>query len=881
MEVQILDCDYIVLNNKKPVVRIFGKTMKGETVCIFYDKFLPYFYLHAEKEKLPEIRDKILKKYPNLKIEIVERTLPIGYQPSSKVLKITGDNPAKTPELREFTRMFGTPYEADVLFKYRFMADFDLRGMEWINVEGSFIKTSTVKCKAFDARKIEPIDVMKNAPLKYMALDIECLPKEERIPTAEKDAIIVISFAFSEKFKGKDSLVLMTKQARGKDIISCANEKEMLEKMKEIIEQYDPDIICGHNINGFDLPFIIQRMDIWGIQKDIGRSEKSAYARKLQHSYMPSISGRTIVDTFEIYKRDPWVKFKRYDLSTISKELLGVGKVDLQGNYFERVNEMWNGNGLDTFIDYARRDSVLVLRLVIEKGLLDKFFEISKISGVLLQDSLGGQSQRHEVKLLAEFFKRGFIMPCKPRNVENMAREQGLKGALVLEPTVGLHEWVICLDFTSMYPSLIRAMNICTTTYIKGDQQVGVEHYTSPYGSKFVKESVFKGIIPKIVDEYLNARADVKKKYAVETDKETRRIMKAKQLALKDLVNSLYGYTGYARSRLYLINVANSITAWGRDTITRTKKLIEENYPVKVIYADTDSVFLKSDIKDLDEAERFGSEISAFISKQLYGLDLKFEKTYKTFLIEAKKRYAGWAFEKVHDEWVGRIDMKGIETVRRDWCSLVSETMLDTLNTVLKEKDMKKASRHVRGIVKELAANKVSLDKLTITKGITKPIDSYDGVQPHVEVAKKIIKRDKTRSVIGSRLDYVIIRGNQLLSKRAEDPQWVKDKGLQIDHEYYIYNQLLPPLERVFEVCGITSSELIEGVRQQSLMDALNGKKEESPDQKVLSNFESIVCKNCDWTFRRPTLNGKCPKCSGVLYFSADGSIGKTVDFKK
>lgn len=881
MEVQILDCDYIVLNNKKPVVRIFGKTMKGETVCIFYENFLPYFYLHADEEKHQQIIEKILKKYPNLKIEIVERTLPIGYQPPSKVLKIIGDNPARTPELREFTRMFGTPYEADVLFKYRFMADFGLKGMGWIKVDGNCIGTGTVKCKAFDAKSIEPLDILKNAPLKYMALDIECLPEEERIPTAEKDPIIVVSLAFSEKFRGKDSLVLLTKPAGGKDLIFCVNEKKMLEKLKEIIDEYDPDIICGHNINGFDLPFIIQRMDILGVPRDIGRTEKSAYARKLQHSYMPFISGRAVVDTFEIYKRDPWVKFKRYDLSTISKAMLGVGKVDLEGNYFEKVNEMWNGNDISKFIDYARRDAVLVLRLVIEKGLLDKFFEISKISGVLLQDSLGGQSQRHEVKLLSEFYRRGFIMPCKPRNIDNMMREQGLKGALVLEPTVGFHEWVICLDFTSMYPSLIRAMNICTTTYIKGDQQVEEEHYTSPYGSNFVKEDVFKGIIPKIVDEYLNARADVKKQYATEKDKETRRILKAKQLALKDLVNSLYGYTGYARSRLFLMDIANSITAWGRDTITRTRKLIEENYPVKVIYADTDSVFLKSDIKDLDEAERFGSEISEFISKELYGLDLKFEKTYKTFLIEAKKRYAGWAFERVHGDWVGRIDMKGIETVRRDWCTLVSDTMLDTLNTILKEKDMGSASKHVRNIIKKLAANKVDLDKLTITKGITKPLDKYDGVQPHVELAKKIVKRDKTRSVIGSRLEYVIIRGNQMLSKRAEDPGWVKQKGLQIDPEYYIYNQLLPPLERVFEVCGITSSELIEGVKQQSLKDILNGKKEASPDQKVLNSFEAIVCKKCNWSFRRPTLTGKCPKCSGALYFSADGSIGKTVDFSK
>jgi DNA polymerase I len=879
MEVQILDCDYIVLNNK-PIVRIFGKTKTGESICVFYDKFLPYCYLHGDEEKYPEVSQRILKQFPKVKIETVERTLPMCYQKPVKVLKITGDNPARTPEIREFVKMFGTPYEADILFKYRFMADFGLKGMEWINVEGNFIKTTTVKCKAFDAKKIEPIEMMKNAPLKYMALDIECLPEEERIPTAEKDGIIVISLAFSEKFKGKDSLVLMTKQARGRDLVICADEKDMLEKLKEITEQYDPDIICGHNINGFDLPFIIQRMDVCGIQKDLGRSEKPIYARKLQHSFMPSISGRVIVDTFEIYKRDPWVKFKRYDLSTISKALLGVGKVDLEGNYFQKVHEMWNGNGIDKFIDYARRDAVLVLRLVIEKSLMDKFFEISKISGVLLQDSLGGQSQRHEVKLLREFFKRKILMPCKPQNLDERLREHGLKGALVLEPEVGFHEWVICLDFTSMYPSLIRAFNICTTTFLRNGEDV--DHYDTPYNTKFVKQNVFKGVIPSVVDEYLNARVVVKKQQKTESDKENKRILRAKQLALKDMSNSLYGYTGYPRSRLYLMEIANTITALGRDTITRTRKLIEENYPVKVIYADTDSVFLKSDIKDLDEAEKFGAEISAFISNQLYGLDLKFEKIYKTFLIEAKKRYAGWAFERDNGKWVDKIDMKGIETVRRDWCSLVSEVTLQSLNTILKEKDLTKASKYVRNIIIELAEGKIPLEKLSITKGITKAIDKYDGIQPHVELAKKIIKRDKTRTVIGERLEYVIIKGNQMLSKRAEDPKWVKEKGLQIDPDYYIHNQLLPPLERVFEVCGISSSQLIEGIKQTSLNDILNGRKAEvSPDNKVLKNFEAIVCNNCDWTFRRPTLTGKCPKCSGTLYFSCDGSIGKTVEFKK
>ncbi|MBN2203330.1 MAG: hypothetical protein JW700_04065 [Candidatus Aenigmarchaeota archaeon] len=879
MEVQILDCDYILLNNKKPVVRIFGKTKEGKSICVFYNDFMPYFYLHSKEGNYDEIKKKILKKYPDLQMEVVEKIIPMGYQPPSKILKITGTNPAKTPEIRDYVRMFGTPYEADVLFKYRFMADFGLKGMGWMEVEGNYIRTSTVKCAAFDAKSIKPLDKMENVPIKYMALDIECLPEEERIPTPDKDTIIVMSFAFSEPYKGKNDLVLLTKYAKGKNIVVCDDEKAMLERFKEIMDEYDPDIVCGHNINGFDLPFIVERMTRLGMSKDIGRTDKQAYCRKIQNGFIPYVSGRTIVDTYAIYKRDPWVRFKRYDLSTISDKMLGVSKIDLEGNMFEKIHDAWyRGIGLDKFVEYARVDAVLVKRLVIEKRLMDKFFEISKISGVLLQDSLGGQSQRHEVKLLREFFVRGYVMPCKPRNVS--LEGQTLKGAIVLEPTVGFHEWVICLDFTSMYPSMINALNICTTTFML-DKSEKIDHYESPYGSKFVKENVRRGVIPSIVDEYLKSRAAVKKILKTETDKEKRRILDAKQLALKTLVNSLYGYTGYARSRLFLMDIANSITAWGRDTIIKTRELIEKNYKAKVIYADTDSVFLITDIKELDESRRFGSEISDFISDQLFGLDLKFEKTYKTFLIEAKKRYAGWAFEQIAGEWKGKIDMKGIETVRRDWCTLVSETMLETLNIILKEKDMKKATKFVRGIIKDLADGKIPLERLSITKGITKPFEEYNGMQPHVELAKKIVKRDKTRSVIGSRIEYVIIKGNQMLSKRAEEPKWVKQRGLQIDSDYYIHNQLLPPLERVFEVCDITPSELIEGVRQQNLLDILSGKKkkEPSPDEIVLKNYETIACKNCDWNFRRPSLTGKCPKCSGTLYFSDSGSIGKTVDF--
>jgi len=881
MELQILDCDYVMVNNK-PIIRIFCKNNQGEPICVFYDKFMPYFYLYGDETKYKEIINEVKNKFSNLKFEIVEKSLPIGYQPPVKILKIIGTEPGLTPEIKEFVKRFGTPYEADILFRYRFMSDFDLRGMSWVEVEGKPTKTSTVKCKSIMADSIKPIEVLKNAPLKFMALDIECLPEEPRVPIPEKDKMIAVSLAFNPLYKGKDHLVLLAKHTKSNgNILACSDEKEMLEKLKEVIEDFDPDIIAGYNINNFDFPFLLKRMEILKVQRDLGRSEKSTITRKLQQTYMPNISGRIIVDIFEIIKRDPWVKFKRYDLDTVARELLGQGKIELVGNYLERIKEIWNSNNIQELVDYAKRDSELVLRLLLDRRLLDKFFEIAKVCGLLLQDCLGGQSQRHEFRLLKEFYKRNFIMPCKPDDVGDRIKEHNLKGAFVLEPEVGLHEWIVCLDFTSMYPSLVRAFNICTTSYLANGGNV--DHIVTPYGTKFVKSNIFKGVLPSLVDEILSARVAVKKQMESETDSENKRILKAKNLALKDLSNSLYGYTGYVRSRLYVMDIANTITALGRDTISKTKELIENNFPVKVIYADTDSVFIKikPQVNSLEEAEDLGRKISKLVTSNLPGLELKFEKIFKSFLIETKKRYAGWAFEKERDKWVERIEMKGIETVRRDWCLLVSQTMFDVLNIILKEKDIKKASKHVREVIDDLARGRIPLEKLVVVKGITKSLDSYDGIQPHVELAKKLAQRDKTKTLVGERLEYVILKGNQLLSKRAEDPDFVKEKHLEIDSDYYVHNQLLPPLERIFEACGVSSSELLEGVKQKNLLDILNGRKPAlSPEETVLKTFESVVCKSCGWEFRRPSLSGNCPKCSGQLYFSSYGSIGKTVEFK-
>ncbi|MBU3957834.1 MAG: hypothetical protein KKB25_02055, partial [Nanoarchaeota archaeon] len=307
----------------------------------------------------------------------------------------------------------------------------------------------------------------------------------------------------------------------------------------------------------------------------------------------------------------------------------------------------------------------------------------------------------------------------------------------------------------------------------------------------------------------------------------------------------------------------------------------------QILLHNTDSIFVKTDTTDLEEAEREGIKISSFVTEELPGvLDLKFEKIYKTFLILTKKRYAGWKFERDGAGWKDKIEMKGIETVRRDWCSLTSETMVSLLNIILKEGDIRKAAKFMRAVIEDLSAGKIPLEKLTIIKGVSRALGSYKGIQPHVELAKKIGKRDPTKSVIvGERLGYVIVKGNQLVSKRAEDPDYVREKGLEIDPHYYIENQMLPPIERIFEVCGVNKSELMEGNKQKKLFELFGAKQPaaaeiKSPEQTVLKGFDSLVCKKCDWSFRRVPLAGKCPKCSSGLWFQKDGSAGASVEME-
>ncbi|MEM5797805.1 MAG: DNA-directed DNA polymerase [Candidatus Aenigmatarchaeota archaeon] len=845
MIAQIIDVDYIS-GNDGPIIRIFARNDSGP-VCIFCHDFEPYFYAESIDGFEKDLDAKIVEK------EVIGKG-------KTKLYLIKVKNPADVPLWRERLRQAGIKtYEADILFNYRFMIDNGLVGMGWIDVEGEPVNTQIVPIKSIKAKKIVPIVQERNVNLKILAFDIECVSETGKKPEAKNDPIILISFAFNQKYEGKENIILSTR--RGKGVNFFSDEKEMLEEFIKIVNGYDPDIICGYNCNNFDIPYILERMSQYGIKPLFGRCrQKAVSARKIGIKHRVSIPGRVVADIFEIVKKD--FPLYKYDLDFVCRALLGEGKKEVLR--LSKIRQFWYGNDeeFQRLVEYNKIDSLLLLELVEKLHLFDKYFALSAISGILLQDAFeGGESTKIENFLLRKFNENGYVLPCKP-SVE--IKGSGLEGGEVLEPIKGLHSNVVVLDFKSMYPSIIKTFNICPTTLCKNGDII------APSGVRFLSPEKKQGIIPLIVDELMIRRQKVKKQLKSEKNEVIKRSLDAHQWALKILANAFYGYFGYTRSRLFNLDIANAITSFGRDMIIKTKSLIESGYGFRVVYGDTDSVFVEIPGKDIEEVIKRGRELAENITSQLpKGIELEFEKVLLRFLPLTKKRYAGLAIIEKEDGYDYTIVTKGIETIRRDWCPLVEKVLKEILEIVFKKNDVKAAIKRFREISEMLMRGEIDISDLTITKTITKAPKAYDGIQPHIEVVKKIKSRGGSVPDIGDRVGYVIVKGTQNISKRAEDPIWVKEKKIPIDHQYYIENQLLPPLERIFFALGIPKSQLIGGAKQTGLFETLNGIKKD-----VINGF---ICTACSKWWERPPLNGRCD-CSGEIAFSSQNGPVKKIE---
>lgn len=204
--------------------------------------------------------------------------------------------------------------------------------------------------------------------------------------------------------------------------------------------------------------------------------------------------------------------------------------------------------------------------------------------------------------------------------------------------------------------------------------------HISPCGAVFVKSSVREGVLPRMLREILDARLMVKQSMKVHKgDKLLQRVLHSRQLGLKLMANVTYGYTAANFSgRMPCVEVGDSVVSKGRETLERAIKTVESNtrWACKVVYGDTDSLFVLVPGRSRDEAFRIGAEIAETVTDQNpHPVKLKLEKVYQPSILQTKKRYVGYMYESA-DQSDPTYEAKGIETVRRDGCPAVAKVRL-------------------------------------------------------------------------------------------------------------------------------------------------------------------------------------------------------------
>ena len=686
---QILDANYTYDSQKRPLVQLFGETEDGKSVTCKVAGFRPYFYAGVKEGALDEVTQDLIEM--GLEVEQVDRFEPIGYQVvPTRMLKITTKDPKEVRSLRDRVRELPgvkAVYETDILFRNRFLIDRGLGGMGWAEAKlPEWVSGQEPPLINLDS--LIPMHHDANAPLRYMSFDIECLPNHGEMPKAEVSPVILISMAFEPEYKGQRDLVLVGKNVdcTRPDVQVCQDEHDLLSTFASILRDYDPDVVAGYNSNEFDFPYLLERAKQLRVDLRTGRDGSSCYQRKIVNSTNISITGRVVVDLLPIIRSS--YSLKQYTLRNASAELLKMEKYDVDP---KEIESLWaeGGEGLRRFISYSRRDAILAQRLLLDLKLMDKYIALSRASGALLQDIVnGGQSGMVENLLLRRFGEVSRVVSPKPdidvandryfekpqnytwdqfnsssaelsdeMRVENNESDE-LKGGAVLVPEKGLLEDLVILDYKSLYPTIMMAHNLCYSTVVPKSQDLASDKtITAPSGGKFVSHDVSPGIMPQVLRELLDQRTETKR-LMKSAGEEERRFLDAKQYAIKILLNSFYGYSGYARARLYSLTLANAVTSFGRENILRTKKVIDDigtvyvingdvvfkdkmifgktvakGYDLSVVYGDTDSVFVRlkpsepgAKAVSLDDAKLIGKKIAETVTSSLpQPMELVFE----------------------------------------------------------------------------------------------------------------------------------------------------------------------------------------------------------------------------------------------------------------
>jgi DNA polymerase delta subunit 1 len=456
---------------------------------------------------------------------------------------------------------------------------------------------------------------------------------------------------------------------------------------------------------------------------------------------------------------------------------------------------------------------------------------------------------------------------------ESLEEDSSYEGAIVLPPKIGMYldQPIAVLDFNSLYPSNMIAFNLSPDTLVyiktydsKGKKvkqdgvevegykidEVGYDTYDdekNPTGRVVCgyvqpnEDPRTIGVLPLTLDILLKKRKETRKLMETTEDDAQKSVLNGLQLAYKVVANSVYGQCGSRTSPIRKIEVAACTTAAGRDRIYFAKKIVEEEFSGDVIYGDTDSIFIKFPTQDLAESISLGQQSAARITELCRKpYKIEYEKTMFPFILFCRKRYVGMLYETDITKCYRKT--MGVALKRRDNAPIVKDIFGGALDILMEKRDIRPAQEFVKEMLVKVLKNEVPLDKYIITKQLR---DDYKNPKQiaHRVLADRMAERDVgTAPQVGDRLPYIYVavrKEQKMQGEKIEHVDYVREKNLKPDTEFYITNQIQNPVAQLFAL----AIENLEGYRPKQDYTKLQAEymvtmDEEEATLKVLEKKE-------------------------------------------
>jgi DNA polymerase-2 len=457
-------------------------------------------------------------------------------------------------------------------------------------------------------------------PLEWLALDVE---------TDRAETVVAVSLAGAG---GAGEILFLGPALASDTVTSFSTEEALLRALARRLLQRDPDVITGWNVVDFDLRVLAKRFAACGVPFDVGRTAEGATLREREgRRALAEVPGRAVMDALRLV-RSSGERFSEQTLEAVARAVLGEGKtVALRGRAKLEELSRLRREEPEKFCAYCLRDSELVLRILAKTGLDALTAKRAALTGVSL-DLAWTSIPAFERIYAAELRERRVVPPERDDR-----KVSGAAGGTVLEAAAGLFPNALVFDFRSLYPSLIRTFNIDPLAHARAEAAPRADDLVAPNGARFERRP---GALPGIIARYAAER-----EAALTAGDETAAHV------YKILQNSFYGVLGAEGCRYARTELAGAITSFGKRFLTEARDWFEASGH-RVLYGDTDSVFVLSELGDaadfaaltafgLSAADALNRHLEERIARE-YGvqshLRIRCEKAYRRFLIPRQER---------------------------------------------------------------------------------------------------------------------------------------------------------------------------------------------------------------------------------------------------